>query len=109
MNRRKVARFPEDADRVRAFDAALFRNRSAVVDLVHQHRADWAGRKVTMLERTGFPLRPFFLRKRQVDFIASSLHDAFGRLFTRIAAQLNGIAGHRITGSAITHFTGNVG
>ncbi|MBS1149542.1 MAG: hypothetical protein H6Q89_1240 [Myxococcaceae bacterium] len=83
----KVARFPEDADRVRAFDQALKKHRSAVTDLVHQHRADWARRKVTMLERTGFPLRPFFLHRQQVDFIASSLHQAFGKLFARLAAH----------------------
>lgn len=83
----RVARFPEDEERVGAFDQALKRNRSAVVDLVHQHRRDWAGRKVTMLERVGFPLRPFFLRTRQVNFIASSLHDAFGKLFSRLAAH----------------------
>jgi hypothetical protein len=87
MSPRQVAAFPEDAERVRAFDQALKRNKSAVTELVHQHRADWAGRKVTMLERTGFPLRPFFLRKRQVDFVASALHDAFGKLFARLAAH----------------------
>jgi len=83
----RVAQLPEDQERVRAFDQALKRNRSAVVDLVHQHRADWAGRKVTMLERVGFPLRPFFLRSKQVGFIASALHDAFGKLFARLAAH----------------------
>ncbi len=87
MSTRKVERFPEDLDRVRAFDQALKRNRSAVIELVHQHRSDWARRKVTMLERVGFPLRPFFLKQRRVDFIASSLHDAFGKLFAKLAAH----------------------
>lgn len=84
---KRVARLPEDLSRVRAFDRALKANRSAVVELVHEHREDWARRKVTMLERTGFPLRPFFLQRRHTDFIASSLHTAFGKLFARLAAH----------------------
>ncbi len=88
-------RVPEDRERVAAFDARLRKRKSEVVDAAARHCERYAARKITTLKGIGWPLRPLFIRRPVLDFIASALvrsFDALRRALLDLVPDLDALA-----------------
>jgi hypothetical protein len=81
---RQVEAVPEDAAAVAAFDRALERNRSQVLERLAGFHEGWAQQRVTTLRNIGWPLRPLFIRRELLDFTARAIHRNFQRLTRKL-------------------------
>lgn len=70
MNPRQL----EDQDRVKAFDEALKKDPEAALAAARQARQHWAEQGVTVLDWSGWPLRPLFIPRTTLDFICEGMH-----------------------------------
>lgn len=81
-----VETLPEVPEAVAAFDRSLRKNKSQVLDRLAAFHDGWTAQKVTTLRSTGWPLRPLFLRRTHVDFVARALYRNFQKLVRRMVA-----------------------
>lgn len=75
--RLRSLQLPEDRDRVKAFDAALRKNKTQLLEQAAATREKYASSNIGTLNWEGWPLRPLFLQRDLLQYIAKSIHTGF--------------------------------
>lgn len=92
-----VSALLEEQDAVAAFDRALKQNKRAVLEHRQTLRQRYAQQGVTVLPDGGWPLRPLFVPRRALEFLARALHrqfDALRRRLIPVAADPTALSRH---------------